>query len=439
MKPQKTVIAFVIFALLAAYYYFVEIKKKKSDELKKANQEKLYPDFKTESVTKISVKNSSGSILAARGADGWQLESPIKVPADDTVINDVLKDFAGAKIQRKIENPIRQDYGFEEKGGALIEFYADKTYTAEFGADNPTESYVYAFAGGVNDCLILENNLKAHAEKKVFDFRHKGLFKVKEDDIEKIEVSVKGKKYTLERRGADWFAGEPYNARVKKEKAGAIISGMTNSRAKYFEDDKDAAKFGLVSPSEKVVFTTKQGKKTAYFGITDSVKASVFAKSEGVSGIFELPDYIYLNIPKPEEIISRQIAAIDEDSADRVAIAYGGRAIEGARQKDKNWKTISAKGFTNKEKKGINTGAVLSSIRWAEYKEKLPAGAGEKIIAGKPPVLTITMKKEGVQDIMLVYYAGADSNIYYVKNGNDVFTVSGALLSGFGLPGLEIN
>ena len=40
---------------------------------------------------------------------------------------------------------------------------------------------------------------------------------------------------------------------------------------------------------------------------------------------------------------------------------------------------------------------------------------------------------------MLVYYAGADSNIYYVKNGNDVFTVSGALLSGFGLPGLEIN
>lgn len=441
MKPQKTIIAFVIFALLAAYYYFVEIKKKKGDELKKAEQEKLFTGFKPESASRIIVKNSTGNITAVHGDDGWNLESPIKAPADDEVINTLLNDFAGAKIHRKIENPVRQDYGFGEKSRVEIKIYGDgdKEYTAEFGGGNPTESYVYAFAGGVNDCLILDSNLKVNAEKRVFDFRHKGLFKFKEDEIEKIEIAIKGKKYTLERRDGAWFIGPPYNTGAKKDKAGVIISYMTKSGAKYFEDDKDTGKFGLSSPLEKAVFYTKKAKKTAYFGIKDDTKKSVFAKSEGVPGIFELPDYIYLNIPKSEEIISRQIASIDENSVDTVKITYADKVIEGARQKDKNWKTVSAKGFTNKEKKEINTGAVLSALMWAEYKDKPALEAEGKFFTEKIPVLTVTMKKEGVNDITLVFAEGADNDTYYVKNGENIFAVSKFLLTGFGLPGFEIN
>lgn len=438
MKPQKTITALVIFALLGAYYYFVEIKKKSADKEKKAEQEKLFPGFKEDAVTKITVNNGQGIISVQKDGNNWNLEAPIKAPADDGVINEMLKDFAQAKIQRKIEDGNPAEYGLGKNDNTGFKFYADKEYSVNFGDENPTESYAYAVKNEDKNFCIIDSVLKKHSEKRLFDFRNKGLFKVEETDVSVVEIDLKDRKYTLEKNDkGSWNLIKPFNASAKKDRVGAVISYVKNSAVKYFEADKDAAKFGLALPSQKVVLTTSDGKKTVYFGVLDGVKNSVFAKAQGVPGIFELPDYIYNGIPKAEDILNKQILVIEDDSFDRVEIKYKNKFIEGARGKDKKWKTVKAQGLSKEEKKITDTGAVISAIRRMEYAEKFKAGAKAEFFTQPQPLLEIIMKKAGAEGIGVIFGDKADGELYYMKTADGVFSFDKNKMNNINLPGFD--
>ena len=438
MKPQKTITALVIFALLGAYYYFVEIKKKSADKEKKAEQEKLFPGFKEDMVAKITVNNGKEVIGMLKDGKNWTVEIPVKAPADDGVINEVLKDFAQAKVQRRIEEGNPAEYGLGKNSNTGFKFYGDKEYSVNFGDENPTESFAYASKNEDKNFYITDSILKKHSEKKLFDFRNKGLFKVEEPDVRGIEIDLKDRKYTLEKNEkGNWYVIKPFNAAAKKDRVGVIISYMKNSAVKYFEADKDAAKFGLSSPSQKIVLTTAEGGKTVYFGVLDAVKKSVFAKAQGVPGIFELPDYIYNGIPKAEDILNKQILMIEDDSVDRVIIKYGKRVIEGNRM-EKSWKTVKADGLTKEEKKIIDTGAVISAIRRMEYTGKFDAGAKAEFFTQSQPSLEIIMKKAGAKDINVKFADKADGELYYLKTADGVFSADKNKMKSFNLPGFDV-
>lgn len=439
MKPNKTVIALVIFALLGAYYYFVEIKKKSADKEKKAEQEKLFPGFDEGAVNKITVNNGKEIITVIKQGDTWILEAPLKAPADDGMINEMLKDFAQAKVQRKIEDGDPEEYGLGKKENTSFNFYADSEYFVSFGDENPTESYAYAAKNEGQNFYIIDSILKKHSEKKLFDFRNKGLFKAEEPEVSVIEVDLKDRKYTLEKDDkGNWNLVKPYKAAVKKDRAGAIIAYIKNSAVKYFESDKDAAKFGLVSPPQKIVLTVSGVKQTVYFGVLDGVKKSVFAKAQGVPGIFELPDYIYTNIPKADEILNKQILVIEDDSVDRVEIKYKNKFIEGVRGKDKKWKTVKAQGLSKEERKSADTGAVISAIRRMEYTEKIDSTAKAEFFTQSPPALEIMMKKTGAKDISVIFADKADGELYYLKTDDGVFAVDKNKIKSLNLPGFDV-
>ncbi|MBN2753618.1 MAG: DUF4340 domain-containing protein [Candidatus Goldbacteria bacterium] len=438
MKPNKTVTALIIFALLGAYYYFVEIKKKSADKEKKAEQEKLFPGFDEGAVNKITVNNGKEIITVIKQGDTWMLETPLKAPADDGMINGMLKDFAQAKVQRKIEDGDPEEYGLGKKENTGFKFYADSEYFVDFGDENPTESYAYVVKNGDDNFYIIDSILKRYSEKKLFDFRNKGLFKIEEPGVSAVEIDLKDRKYTLEKDDkGNWNLIKPFKAAVKKDRAGAIIAYMKNSAVKYFEADKDAAKFGLALPSQKVVLTTSDGKKTVYFGVLDGVKKSVFAKAQGVPGIFELPDYIYTNIPKADEILNKQILVIEDDGVDRVEIKYKNKFIEGARGKDKKWKTVKAQGLSKEEKKITDTGAVISAIRQMEYAEKFDAGAKAEFFTRSQPSLEIIMKKTGAEDINVIFGDKADGELYYIKTADGVFSFDKNKMNSINLPGFD--
>jgi hypothetical protein len=195
---------------------------------------------------------------------------------------------------------------------------------------------------------------------------------------------------------------------------------------------------------ESITVYSSGSTNTAYFGKLDAKKNSVFAKSTAGSDVMELPDYIYKNIPVFEAVINKQLVLIDEDNISSAVMSYAGKTIEAKRGADRSWSTVKKIGVNEDKKYPLNPGAVLSSLRWTEYKYKYPKGEGidaAKFFTDERNALKIELKgKDGKTIGTLVFSNLTDNGLLYVKvpQRDTIYAITPGTVLDWHLPGLEI-
>ncbi len=383
MKTKQIFITFLIFLFLFGYYYIFEVKKKNEDRIKKESEEKIFPDLKKENITEIFVKNENGKFLFKKVGADWELFEPVRDFADNSAADSIANAYANRKMIQKIEKANLQDFGFTNTVSTIeteIKTSDGKTLKLNIGDKNPTGSYVYIIKPEMPDTVyITDSDIRTWCEKKLFDYRYRYVVKFDENKITKIEINLKDKEknYVIEKKEDGWHIIKPFNDLAKKDRVTSLISSFKTTMAKSMEEptDENLKKYGLTSPSEYAKFYEGDKEHILYIGKYFKDKYSYYIKTNRIKEIMEMPDYVYTNLTKAEDIRNKQIIIFESEQVKKIEIKAGEKFIVAEKIKDKrgveNWEYKQIKNIDKEQKKKLSMWTVSSEIFNTDFKERI--------------------------------------------------------------------
>jgi hypothetical protein len=447
MKGKQILIALAALVLLSLYLYFFGIKKKADEQKAKEESAIMFPGLKKEDITVITVKGPKVKVTGKRSGNDWEMTDPLRAWADNGMFDNIARALAEEKSERTLTGVLPADYGLNSPDAYVTFSVKDgKTYTINQSGKNPTQSLVYASKPGDNGTVyMVDGVLRNYCDKELKDYRLKGVMVLRDEAVEKIEVAVKDKKYTLEKTGGGWNMTAPAAKPAKPDRITSLIGYMKSSGIKAYEPAGMAAKYGLDSPREYVKIFAEKKWQTVWFGKSDRKKNSIWAKSTEQPDVLELPDYVYNGIPKTGEVENRQPVIFMQDQVSKISIKYGDKSItaeHNAPGKRPEWTYTEWTGLAGKKQESLNITSLISTLFWAEYKDEAgKPSPGEEVVkyGTSPAAAEIALINKDKKTIGTMVFGGAvrgkDEMYLKVSEKNMVYTVSSGLLKNLNLPG----
>ncbi|GEM_PF-2283995 len=457
MKTKQIFITFLIFLFLLGYYYIFEVKKKKEDIIKKEKEEKIFPDLKKENITEIFIKNENGKFLFKKVGADWELFEPIHDLADNSAIDSIANAYINRKMVQKIEKANLQDFGLTNTASVIeteIKTSDGKFLKLNIGDKNPTGNYVYIIKPEMPEIVyITDSDIRTWCEKKLFDYRYRYIVKFDENKITKIEVNIKdkGKNYIIEKKDDGWHIIKPFKDIAKKEKVTSLISSFKTTMGKSMEKptDENLKKYGLASPFEYIKFYEGDKEHIIYIGKYFKDKYSYYIKTNRIKEIMEMPDYVYTNLTKAEDIRNKQIIIFESQQVKKIEIKSGDKLIVAEKIKDKkgveNWEYKHTKNINKEEKKKLSMWTVSSEIFNADFKERIKVDEkiNEKEKYGLEKDDRYIRLFDGNNNIIGTVFIGkkieGKEEIYVkVPERKEIYIIEARHISNVSLPGIEI-
>jgi acetone carboxylase gamma subunit len=449
MNFKQIIAVFAALVVLGAYYYFFEVKKRAEDEKSKTAAVKFLPGFSAAKAAGITIENGASEIVLKKQGEEWQMEKPIKTGAAKRLVENILSGFESENYSMKLDKMNPADIGLSGSRQKAVFTFQDGTNSeVVFGMDNPAGSSVYAEkSGDTLNAYLVSGSLKAMLGKSVFDLRYKSALKINTPDVAKVVVDLKDRKYTIEKKSGTWQFTPATEDKLKNDRIESFISGMPLTEARSMEPGTAAAlkKHSLDSPSEYVAFTAGKDTATIYFGAKDEKKSSRFAKNSQQGDILELPDYIYTNVPKADELIDKRICTLDQSKAQRIEMSLYGKSFSAEKKVDGSKRESWDIKKTNIDKKTMDKvlpSSIISSISWLEYKAKVAPKAGANLAneygltPGDNEISVFDPK--GARVAGLLFGKKINDNVYVkVYQTDKIYEVDSAFIRNLNIPGLE--
>ncbi len=256
---KRSIIGIVILALIGGYYYFYEIKYRGQKEKEKEISEKIYPLEKSD-IQKIIYQREKEKIVLEKKNGKWVITEPVKAEVDKKTVTSLVDTFAKLKTFRKLKDVNIDDPDFGFKKNPLKVTLIDKkgkTYTAIFGHQNPTNSYVYTLKGKGKDVLLVWLYPKKLLKETLFDLRFKKVLPLKPEQVTRI-LYVKGATSVEIKKIKDheWKILSPIQAKGDRYAIEGFVSSVADGKVVRFLDTppKDDTKFGWTSPRMTITF-----------------------------------------------------------------------------------------------------------------------------------------------------------------------------------------
>ncbi len=452
MKGKQILASLLVLALLGAYYYFIEVKKKGEDDKAKVSGEKLVPALSAGTAVSMEIQSAAGDILLKKTGSDWSMEKPMQVPADNSACESALSQLASGKYTRKLENINPADFGLAEP---LLKVSVtgddNKKHGINFGQVNPTGEGVYAaLSGDTVNAYMAQASLKNIFDKKVFDWRDKKILNIRSMDIDRIEVALKDKKYTLVKTGGAWTVRSAGNAPARADRVKSLIDQFIAAEARNMLEPSPSnlSKYGLTAPKEFIAFYSGKEEQALSFGKKDEKTNTCFTSGTYHSDIMEVPEGSYKGIFAQDYLLEKRVAVFDQAKAVKLSLKYQGREVLAFRKTVKNkpeaWDIKEAKGFKDDEKKRISPASVIYYVSGLEYKDAITpkTGVNEEALYGIKAAQGIDIygEKDVVLVSLLIGKQVEGKQEFYIKVPltGSIYTVEKNFIQGLNIPGLEV-
>ncbi|MBI3397678.1 MAG: DUF4340 domain-containing protein [Deltaproteobacteria bacterium] len=304
---KKTVIWFIALAVIGGSFYFIDRQveeKKVVEETKK----KLF-SFEPKDVIEIQLNRTKDNVLLRRNGSEWLLEKPLHAAADKEAIQKLLNAVINAKFDATLfESKSKEklkEMGIEGADSLSVVFKTSPGLekTVIFGDRNPTMNLGFAILKDDPRIFRLTADIKAEADKTVYDLRDKTVIyfeplKIKGFEIQWWDSELLAVDHPAEGK---WHVVKPREAVASAIKATELLYKLRDSRIKAFVDEspKDLVDYGLAKPRLKIRVTDEKGKKIELLvGERDRKQRGIFAKKGDAQNVFSLEEEFIANIPK---------------------------------------------------------------------------------------------------------------------------------------------
>ena len=346
-KYLNTLIALVTLgALWGIITYFDRRASRQASKIEPTKEEKIFT-LDSKHITSIAFHPRTGEVVTLQREGGtWAIAEPRKLAADQGTLSTVLNNLTTATVDEVVDphpSDLKQ-FGLDPPTYSL-EVSTDSNppkFSLLLGDDTPTSGGIYAQVTGNPRVFTLASYLKSNFEKSLFDLRDRRALTLEADQLRKIEVDSKGKKWTLEKNPEGvWDLVLPPPVRADRFAVDGLISQLRGLTMQSIaaEEKKNQAAYGFETPELRLRLTAPSGEQTIVFGKKDKDGDRHFAVNSALLQVFTLNSTFLTEFQKdPADLRSKDLFSYSNFDAKRVEIdsAKGHSAFELG--KDNQWK-----------------------------------------------------------------------------------------------------
>jgi hypothetical protein len=353
MKYAKIFIPILI--LLGVAYFFLDrgIGKKPAGMFATIGE---YFFVEPSQVDRVELMDGTTSIYIVRNDSNWDIESPIKAPADP----EIIKNLVDSVLQNAVHRILSPD-----EAGALAEYGLDVSERSialygegrplldlKFGDVSLTGSDLYAKKSGGGEVLLTAVQINAVLQFDPNYFRSKNPIQIDENSIESIVLTYPDSFWKLEKKEdtGTWYVTEPQMFRAKNSKLTRLIGQLNSMLIVKFLGSKlvNDATNGFDTPVVKleIVKKKKDGSEsfTMDLGGTDVPANGIYARLSNIPDEDVLVEASILDklLLKPEDIRDNSLFLVDPSQIASLDVRERGSKNLSIFQDEKGkWKMLS--------------------------------------------------------------------------------------------------
>jgi hypothetical protein len=343
----NTLIALAGLAVLwGTITYLDKRASRQASKVETPKEEKIFT-LDSKHITSLTFRPRAGETVTCRHEGGtWAIAEPRKLSADQGTLSTVLNNLTTATVDETVDahpSDLKQ-FGLDPPTYSL-EISTDSNppkFTLLLGDDTPTSSGIYAQVAGNPRVVTLASYLKSNFEKSLFDLRDRRALTLEADQLRKMEVNSKGKRWTLEKNPEGvWDLVLPPSVRADRFAVDGLISQLRGLTMQSIaaEDKKGQGAYGLGSPELRLELTGPSGAQTLVLGKKDKEGDRYFAVNSALPPVFTLNSTFLTEFQKdPADLRSKDLFSYSSFDAKRLEIdSPKGRSVFEI-QKDNQWK-----------------------------------------------------------------------------------------------------
>jgi len=323
MRFRNTLVLAAIVLALGGYLYFVEGPSHERSEA----QKKLL-SFKPEDVTEITLTYPDKQIVVAKAGDGWHMDKPMSVHADQSAVDNLVRAASDAEVKRTIEKPQGLDvYGLDKPEAIVaIKLVDGKSLPViRIGKAAPVGFSAYAQLEGSPDVKLVPSIFQTGMKREVKDLRDKQVVDFKEDEVQSIEIAGGDATIALSRQGTSWNITQPKELKADPSEVRSLLSAIKGVRAEDFVDEPAAlGEYGLDSPRRKItVQLGKDAKRELWVGAEKAAdsKTVLYVKKPDDKTVYAVGSWSWKSLDKDVATLrDKTVLAFDASSLGAIEV-----------------------------------------------------------------------------------------------------------------------
>jgi hypothetical protein len=289
---KTTLTLVVILAILLAAYFL--LPKDQKATLRETG--KMVSGYETDRISRIRIENAENNekIVVTKSGDDWQMDEPLRVPADGVsakFLADYLANYTGTRVGKVGDAAVKLEALGLAKPRATVEFQQkgpdekapSTTIVCKIGSDNVKGDKVFLQVGDVvyEAPRTIYNSVAKHAD----EFRDHRIFTLGQWEVDQVELTRAGATTILKLEDGVWQFLAPFKGRADALACGKL-AGIAALRVSKFENDlpTDLAKYGLEPPDSTLTLRTKQKAQTLRIG--KSQEDRTFVQRDGLGQVW---------------------------------------------------------------------------------------------------------------------------------------------------------
>ena len=328
-KYLNTLIALVVLAGLWGTITYIDWRKsRQAAKIEAPKEEKIFAQD-SKHIASITFRPRDGQAVTCQHEGGtWVIAEPQKLSADQGTLSTVLNNLTTATADEIVDahpSDLKQ-FGLDPPSYSL-EVSTDSNppkFTLLLGDDTPTSGGIYAQVAGNPRVVTLASYLKSNLEKTLFDLRDRHALTLDADQLRKVQVESKGKKWTLEKNPEGvWDLVLPPPVRADRFTVDGLVSQLRglSMQSIVAEDRKGQAAYGLTSPELRLELTGPGGTQTLLLGKKDKEGNHYYAVNSALPPVFTLNTTFPTDFEKdPADLRAKDLFSFSSFDAKRLEI-----------------------------------------------------------------------------------------------------------------------
>jgi hypothetical protein len=242
-RTSVTPIALIVLAAgTAAYAYFVD-RHTVSDADRAQRRSDLFPSFRTEAVTRITLEHGNERLVLERVPDGgpdtaWRMLAPRRQRADDASVDVLLRELEMATKLREVDAGV--DAGVEAPRARAVVQVGALEYRLALGADaSPPKGAAYLQLDG-EGTFVVEHSLAVQLLRGADTYRDRTIVPYRASAVARLSVqATPGDSFELDRHGAS-FRIVASGLRASRSAVDRLLESLADGRAESFASEAEA-------------------------------------------------------------------------------------------------------------------------------------------------------------------------------------------------------
>jgi hypothetical protein len=377
MNTRTTIILLVVAIALGAGMLFLfnqEQKAAQEPALAVAAKAKDLFEPKPAAIVQLRVEQPDRPArLFEQRDEEWFIAQPVKAHAQKTAVQEDARNLGDLQYIQKYASgaadfPGEELTGLKQPNMVLtIKEKDGTTHTLKVGNVRPmTEDETYISKDTDPAVYVVKQNLLTRFARPLTDLREKRLAEIPLAEITQIKAAG-AQNYELVKANDEWVVAQPVRGRTDKAKVDALLQTASNLTAEnYVADEASNLRiYGLAQPQLALTIVTEKKPpatqpattqstttqpaatqpgevKTTTILVGGKAGSQYFAKIDGESSIFQIPETVFKNINVPLlDLRDKAIAQVDPARVTGLNLTTNGQSVMLIKQKDR-WQMAGA-------------------------------------------------------------------------------------------------